>query len=259
VTQVETDPANNYVQSLVNLAETYIDLDALLDVSRDKFFDSGAPGARTGKNGANTVRIGVAYDKAFCFYYYDNFDILRELGAELIFFSPLKDKHLPEGIDGLYIGGGYPEVHAGALSENVSIASEVREVVESGLPVYAECGGLIYLSRAIEDFEGSTYRMSGALPIEYRMQNRATLGYREATSLVDSVLTQKGERLRGHEFHYSTITRASADLETAYELDNGQKEGFIYKNTLATYVHLHFAAKPAVAERFISFCRQNKR
>lgn len=292
VTQVETEPTGSYVESLVELASAHIDLDALLDIARStkappfavaevegytaggrtatgnsgaepgrfgaKAEYCGAAGRKTGENGAKAVRIGVAYDKAFCFYYHDNFDILRRFGAELVFFSPLRDDHLPENLDGLYIGGGYPEVHAGALSGNRAMASEVKGAVESGLPVYAECGGLIYLSRAIEDFDGISHEMSGALPVEYKMQNRATLGYREATALGDSVIARKGERLRGHEFHYSAITKAGAGLQIAYKLDNGREEGFIYKNTLATYVHLHFAGKPELAGRFVAFCRQRR-
>lgn len=265
VTQIETGNGKEYVELLADLAESHIDLEGVLMLAKEAAVQSvildlpriNAGAAEPVNRG--DVKIGVAFDKAFSFYYHDNFDLLKAYGAELVFFSPLEDKHVPEGIDGLYLGGGYPEVYARELSSNSIIASEIRGAVNSGLPVYAECGGLIYLSRIVEDFRGRKYNMSGSLPIGCKMQDRPTLGYREVKALEDSVIFSNGDILRGHEFHYSSVHEVGSGLKPAYAMSSGGKEGFIYKNTLATYVHLHFAGQPEIAKRFVDKCRQETR
>lgn len=260
VTQGETGPNDAYVDALAKLAENYIDLEAVVEIagmSRDDKIGqklSEIERRLAVPTGRPKARIGVAYDKAFSFYYHDNFDLLKANGAEILFFSPIEDKHIPEGIDGLYLGGGYPEVYADALSENKSIAGEIREAAESGVPVYAECGGLIYLSHAIENFNNKVHKMSGVLPITCKMQNRPTLGYREATANTDTIIARAGDILRGHEFHYSSISAIGGEINPAYMMGNGLKEGFVYKNTLASYIHLHFAGRPEIAERFVLSC-----
>jgi len=266
VTQTETDPATDYIDALVDLAEENINLDALINLAHESgqikldydnlFAKYKEHAIRT--PGARRVKIGVALDKAFSFYYHDNFDLLAAHGAELVFFSPLEDEHLPAGLDGLYLGGGYPEVYARELSQNRTMSAEIRRAVEDGVPVYAECGGLMYLSRAIENFDGHAYNMSGALPVKCKMQKRPTLGYREVIAREDSVIASRGDVLRGHEFHYSSITGVGNRLDQAYTMDNGFQEGFVYKNALASYVHMHFAGNLRAAERFISICRSTK-
>ncbi|MBS3908241.1 MAG: cobyrinate a,c-diamide synthase [Actinobacteria bacterium] len=261
VTRVELGPAGDYVDALVELAESYIDLKLLLEIAASTPYPvtsaKSNPPAKTAGNARADVKIGVAFDKAFSFYYRDNFDMLREAGAELVFFSPLEDERLPEDIEGLYLGGGYPEVHAAALAANLSMAADIKRAVEDGMAVYAECGGLIYLSEAVVDFAGNRYRMSGALPIACKMKSRATLGYRVAVAAADSIIAEQGSLLRGHEFHYSEITESANDLERAYEVGVTEHEGFIYNNTLASYIHLHFAGYPRVVERFLASCRAN--
>lgn len=259
ITQVEMGDTADYIDALVALAESYIDLELLLGIAASIPYPAAkakpvAP-AITVNNMSDSVRIGVALDKAFNFYYRDNFDMLREAGAELVFFSPLEHEQLPEGIDGLYLGGGYPEVHAAALAANLTMAAEVKHAVEDGMAVYAECGGLMYLSDAVVDFEGNRHRMSGALPISCKMKSRATLGYRVAVVAADSIIAEQGSLLRGHEFHYSEITESANELERAYEVGVTEHEGFIYNNTLASYIHLHFAGYPRVVERFVASCR----
>ena len=260
VTQGETAPNSGYIDALTKLAESYIDLEAIIEIavkSRDNKIGlilSDLAGAFKSPVGLPKARIAVAYDKAFSFYYRDNFDLLKAYGAELLFFSPIEDKHIPEGIDGLYLGGGYPEVYAEALSENRSMAGEIREAVESSVPVYAECGGLIYLSQAIENFDNKMHMMSGVLPITCKMQNRPVLGYREVITDTDTVIAPAGVVLRGHEFHYSSISTVGDRIRAAYRIGNGLKEGFVYKNTLASYIHLHFAGRPEIAEQFVSGC-----
>ncbi|MBI5101066.1 MAG: cobyrinate a,c-diamide synthase [Nitrospirae bacterium] len=210
------------------------------------------------------IRLAVARDRAFCFYYEDNLDLLRAAGAELVSFSPLSDTALPENISGLYIGGGYPELYAGQLSKNGVMLDAIRAWAESGRPLYAECGGLMYISEGIHDFDGNFFRMAGVYPFETLMKKgRARLGYREVMLKEDCIAGKKGQRLRGHEFHYSEIVtetmKASSD-RTLYSLMNSSgdilsDEGFSQKKTLASYVHLHFGSNPGIASELVNSCR----
>ena len=155
---------------------------------------------------ALTMRIAIARDVAFSFYYDENLDLLRDAGAEIVFFSPLWDSELPPDINAIYLGGGYPELYAGQLSANIAILSAIRAWVAAGRPVYAECGGLMYLSRGIRDFEGRFFEMAGIFPFETAMQRRRSrLGYREIRLKESCILGRAGAILRGHEFHYSNI------------------------------------------------------
>ncbi|MCX5906353.1 MAG: cobyrinic acid a,c-diamide synthase, partial [Deltaproteobacteria bacterium] len=159
-----------------------------------------------GKTGNQTKRvsIGVAYDSAFHFYYRDLFDELELAGCTLTFFSPIADSRLPEGLDALYIGGGYPEAHAAALAANREMLSDIREFASSGRAVYAECGGLMYLCRNLETQEGIIYPMVGVIPASTRMLDRLkSLAYVDVTLNADSLWGARGATLRGHEFHYS--------------------------------------------------------
>jgi cobyrinic acid a,c-diamide synthase len=160
------------------------------------------------------VKIAVAYDRAFCFYYEDNLDLLKEKGAEIITFSPLSDSRLPVDIDALYIGGGYPELYAEQLSKNKSMLEAIRNFSEKNLPVYAECGGFMYLTEGIYDFEDNFYPMAGVFLFKTRMKKgRSKLGYREAVLKVDSIFGGKGTTIRGHEFHYSEIINRTQNTE----------------------------------------------
>ncbi|MFN3478830.1 MAG: cobyrinate a,c-diamide synthase, partial [Thermodesulfovibrionales bacterium] len=208
--------------------------------------------------------IAVAYDKAFCFYYEDNLDLLRRSGAEIVRFSPLYDETIPEA-DAVYIGGGYPELHALGLSKNISMLKAVRDWANSGRPIYAECGGLMYLSRGIYDTNEDFFQMAGVMPIETVMRGeRFHLGYREVELKEDCILGKKGNRLKGHEFHYSEIMKQSspavAGLKEIYSVRNNHGEfvnapGYKFKNTFASYIHIHFGSNPAVAGNFINFIR----
>jgi cobyrinic acid a,c-diamide synthase len=238
------------------------------------------------------VRLAVAHDAAFCFYYEDNFDLLRAAGAEIIFFSPLRDATLPTGISGLYLGGGYPELYAAQLAANGTMRSAIRAAIETGLPTYAECGGLMYLTQSITDLAGKTYPMAGVLPGRSHMRKQLVMGYRIVTAQRDSLLLRRGEQVRGHEFHYSdwvecmadhhyrtkpSLQRGEeprlpgdngpfrdapwtkADFPYAYEIASRQeeeirREGFARDKLLASYVHLHFAADPKLAVNFVNAC-----
>ncbi len=205
------------------------------------------------------IRIALAYDKAFCFYYEDNLDMLREAGAEIIKFSPWSDEQVPDA-DVLYIGGGYPEIHAHALSENESMLESIRAWVDADKPVYAECGGMMYLSKGIYDFDNRFYRMAGVLPFETKMErSRLHLGYREIILKEDCILGKKGDRLKGQEFHYSERTNIgqAASLKTCYRLEpDGAEEGYCIKRVLASYIHVHFCSHPDTAVLFINFVKR---
>jgi len=215
--------------------------------------------------GKKRVRIAVARDKAFCFYYEDNLDLLREAGADLVFFSPLADAVLPPDIDGIYIGGGYPELHAEQLSLNKPMQEAIKGWAESNRPIYAECGGLMYLSKGIWKTEADRYEMTGVFPFDTIMKKtRARLGYREIRLGGDCIPGSGNAVARGHEFHYSEIVEDSAAYPARlFSVTDGSgnmlpAEGFSYKKTLAGYIHLHFGSNPALAKTFINYCKEQR-
>ncbi|MBI5453027.1 MAG: cobyrinate a,c-diamide synthase [Deltaproteobacteria bacterium] len=208
------------------------------------------------KRGA--FRIGVAQDSAFSFYYRENLDILESLGAELVYFSPVRDKALPKGLSGLYFGGGYPELHADKLGKNSRMRAGIKKAADSGMPIFAECGGLMYLGGFIEDPEHKAHPGVSVFPWTTRLlKKRKALGYREVEALAGHPWLFPGAKIRGHEYHYSEMTDA-AGIKKVFRFQVGDKafnEGFAYRNTLATYIHVHFASNPVFASRFASLCR----
>lgn len=211
--------------------------------------------------------IAVARDEVFSFLYEENLDLLRDAGAEIAFFSPLRDAALPAGTGALYLGGGFPQLYATQLSANASIFAAIRATAAHGLPIYAECGGLMYLTEAVVDAEGVAHPMLGLLPGHSVMTPRLTLGYRTVRAVADSWLWRAGETVRGHEFHYSTWERRPEELDMlytclpdAFRLDE-RPEGAHDANVLASYVHVHWLACPHVAARFVAaaraFCENN--
>ena len=192
------------------------------------------------KNVTEPVTIAVARDPAFCFYYQDNFDRLKKFGAELTFFSPMTDP-LPS-CDALYLGGGYPELYADALS-TAPAREQIRDAIGDGLPVYAECGGLTYLAQSLE-YEGATYRMAGVLPAQAIKHDRfQALGYVNATVSASDALLPAGRAYRGHEFHYTAL-ECDRDARFALTLTRGKgicdgKDGLVEHNVLAGYTHAY--------------------
>ncbi|MFZ3253713.1 MAG: cobyrinate a,c-diamide synthase, partial [Syntrophales bacterium] len=185
--------------------EKNLSLAAIIELARQA--EPLAASAAPATAGKKKIPVAVAYDRAFHFYYQDTWDALKSCGGELLFYSPLRDKALPEGAAGLYIGGGYPEVYAEELAANHAMGEALRAFAASGRPVYAECGGLMYLSESLETAPGKRYPMSGVLPAGTRMGNtKKFLGYVEATLKEDSLWGRKGDLFRGHEFHYSELT-----------------------------------------------------
>ncbi len=205
-----------------------------------------------------SVKLAVARDRAFSFYYPDNLELLEQLGAELVFWSPLADTSLPPGIQGLYFGGGFPEVFAEPLSQNRSVRLAVKAAIESGMPTYAECGGLMYLTQQLVDFEERPWDMVGIFPTMTRMQSRLTLGYRRAVAMKDSPLMPSGSVVWGHEFHRSTITnKADTPLYTLQGYDPHSPyvlEGWRSHQVHASYVHLHWGSRPEIPAHFLQSC-----
>lgn len=204
------------------------------------------------------VSIGIAKDRAFCFYYQDNLDLLKELGAELIPFSPAEDKDLPEEISGLLFGGGYPELYLPQLSQNCTMRDQVRNAVKSGMPCLAECGGFMYLNREIGDPEGNVYPMAGVLAGEsYPEKKLGRFGYITLTASKDNLLCKKGQQLKGHEFHYWDCTKTGAAFHAQKPLRKKNWECIVAEeNLFAGYPHIYFYSAPEAAGCFLEVCRK---
>ncbi len=214
----------------------------------------------------NPVKIAVARDKAFCFYYPENLEFLSAAGAELVFFSPISDAALPEDIQGIYLGGGYPELFAQELSLNSALTRQIRDKSDGGMPVYGECGGFMYLCSYIIGMDGLTkYPMAGCFPFTAVMSKKMrSLGYREVTLASDCPVGNKGDVLRGHEFHYSSLEDGSLGCEGMNGIYRASAragrevslEGYQKGNTLGSYMHIHFGSHPGAAKAFVASCRK---
>ncbi len=265
ITAEEGGMSKEMLEKLCDWIEEGIDVNGLLERLPERTIDPVSR-ERTASMDQNVV-IGVARDKPFCFYYQENLRRLEEAGGRIAFFSPLEDPTLPVGVQGLYFGGGYPEMFAERLADNRSLMDEISRLARAGLPIYAECGGMMYLGRAIEDLNSRSWEMAGVLPFTTRMLTRLrSLGYRRVAFNRDTVLGPAGCVGRGHEFHYSDIvgiSEAPGFTDRAYDVA-GRKgplpetPAFVIDNTLASYVHLHFGSNPSLAANFIASCRRWK-
>ena len=264
----EIEDLNRRIDHLADILEETIDLEALTALAQSAPLIPAAPEAKTEhatlkpSNRESAPRIAVARDEAFSFYYEDNLDLLRECGAELVFFSPLHDKILPEA-EGLLLGGGYPELYAKALSENEEMKAQISARAADGMPVLAECGGFMYLQEFLEAEDGNLYRMCGVLPGTCRKTPRAVrFGYVELTNkgTGGEGYLQEGHRIRGHEFHYYDSTD-NGDACLAAKPD-GQRSWdcmVVKGNIMAGFPHLYYPSDPAFAENFVRACRARKR
>lgn len=236
----------------------WCDVDAIVTLARAAPLLPESPATeRIVREGAR-CRIGLAFDEAFHFYYDDNLRRLESLGAELVRFSPIHDAHLLD-VDGLYFGGGYPEVHAEALSRNQSMRKDVAAFAEAQGPIYGECGGLMYLSNGIRTLDGVLHPMVGLIPGEAEMKDRLqALGYVEVEMKGETMLGPSGLRFRGHQFRYSDF-RLPAEVECTYSVRRRRggevfQEGYRKGSTLASYVHAHWASNPLLAQGFVQAC-----
>ena len=209
------------------------------------------------------VNVGVAFDQAFCFYYPENLELLELEGAKLVKFSPMNDQVLPD-VDMLYLGGGYPELHGERLASNVSMRTAIRQFAGRGGPIYAECGGMMYLTQAILDLAGKSHEMVGLFAaVAVMSREEMTLGYRELQISQPCVLGEAGVNVRGHEFHYSLV-EPTGQLQYACTLRDAQgkskgQDGLVVGNTVGLYSHLHFASQPNIAASLIASARMTTR
>ncbi|MBW4475672.1 MAG: cobyrinate a,c-diamide synthase [Tolypothrix brevis GSE-NOS-MK-07-07A] len=243
------------IERLADLGDTCFDWDRLLPLLKSERLPSPAPPL---PRSSFPLQIAVARDRAFNFYYQDNLDLLQQLGAELIFWSPLEDA-LPKNVQGMYFGGGFPEVFAQQLAENTSAREAVKTAIIAGIPTIAECGGLMYLCEEIVDFEGKSWSMVGVLPTTSVMGGRLTLGYRRAVALQGNLLVDAGTTIYGHEFHRSRlIPEPNLPLFQTYRCDSEEttgNEGWnLPMNLHASYIHMHWGACPEIPQRFLKNC-----
>ena len=247
------------LERMANAVERGLELDHLLALAPSRAFDVPPRVVVRPR-----VTIGIARDPAFQFYYAENLDLLRAMGAALVEWSPLSDAEPPD-VDGLYFGGGYPELHAERLADNAGCRKSVRRLVlDEGRPVYAECGGLMYLAESLEDAHGRTHEMVGVLPGHVTMRPlRMSLGYVDVTLTLPTLLGPAGTRARGHEFHFSTLTAVPTTVPRAYTVaahgGASRAEGYVVGRALLSYMHLHFASNPALAESFVDACAEARR
>ena len=261
-TVLDAERLEQQIDTLASLAETHFKIESLLRLDCPLVIP--IPAAKTTvmtPAESPSLRIGVARDRAFSFYYEDNLELLREQGAEIVPFSPIADRALPAGLDALYFGGGYPELYTRELSANTAMFEQVRAFVRSGGHVYAECGGLLYLSQQLSTLEGGVYPLLGIMPLAMEMTGQLVdFGYVTVTFTQDCLLGAAGSSIRGHSFHYSRIC-SSSEVATSYQVEfslsgKRQREGFTCGSVLASYVHLHFRANPVVARHFVAALRR---
>ncbi|MBN2810254.1 MAG: cobyrinate a,c-diamide synthase [Deltaproteobacteria bacterium] len=247
----ENHKSEKWFSLLAEGAEKHINIEQLLQLTqirRPQYEEKSLP---ANINTPAKKRLAIARDAAFNFYYHDNLKLLEDAGFELVDFSPLEDLRLPRNIAGLYVGGGFPEVFAQKLAGNERMRESIRSFAEEGGHIYAECGGFMYLGQNITDNKGLCFPMCGIFAANSKMSGALrSLGYREVTTLAETVFGPTGTILRGHEFHWSEMTFKD-DAHTklfiqSNSLGEKNKSGIIGKNTLASYVHLHFLSNPEV-------------
>lgn len=251
--------SSSFWDRLASFITEHVDLAALLTLAHTAGKLPQAPQCAKAPTQRQHIRLGVAQDAAFCFFYHDNFQRLRDAGAELAFFSPLADAGLPNDLDALWIGGGYPELRAEALATNVTMCENVRRFAAAGRPIYAECGGLMYLCKTLHDTAALSHFMVEVFPFTTRMTPRwRALGYREITATPGNPFFPVGLRLRGHEFHYSEIVedapktdRVQSTLTLQDSHGSTRNEGFTIGRTLGTYAHVHLGSHPDAARFFV--------
>ena len=259
--------AEDLVRRLIETIQAHTDMDAIVAMAGHTREIPGSPSTHMHDTCAarstnkEDVRIGIAMDQAFSFYYEENLASLERNGARLIFFSPLKDTRLPD-LDAVYLGGGYPELFADALSQNRAMLHALTDRINRGMPCYGECGGMMYLSRGIHLTDGTFFPMVGALPFSVRMlDGMRSLGYREVEFRSSCILGNAGTKARGHEFHYSEIVDQWANnWQPAYITKNARGEpvgdqGYLDHNILSSYVHLHFCSNSSIARNFVEYAR----
>jgi cobyrinic acid a,c-diamide synthase len=259
----ESDGADQSVKRLGEKLEPYLDMEQILSISkRCKVPSSSAiPVKEQGREEGPQVKIGVIFDQVFNFYYPENLEALRQWGADLVFINSLQDQ-LPQ-VDGLYVGGGFPEFFLEKLEKNKELRQDLWRAIDQGLPVYAECAGLMYLCEKIH-WQGRFYEMVGAIPAEVEISEKPEgHGYVMAEVMEENPLFPMGLTIRGHEFHHSKVSikksvKCAYQVRRGYGID-GQRDGILYKNIFAAYTHLHALGTPSWAEAFVSLTAKEGR
>lgn len=264
----EADRVTPLLDRLSDLVEQHIDLDRTMALAQQAATPIRAAARlcqAEPSSGAPRVRLAWAQDEVFHFTYQENLDLLSAAGVDVVMFSPLRDAALPQDIDALWLGGGFPELYAEALAANASMRQAIRAGGENGLPIYAECGGFMYLCEWLENQEGQRYPQVGLISGGTRMTDRLQqFGYAEATFLHDTLLGPEGTTVRGHRFHYSVYEPGGSPPACAYHITRQRTgeshlEGFHHRNVLATYFHVHMGSRPQMALYFAAFCGRLKR
>ncbi len=254
----ELPKINSIFSRLADRAQTSFNWDKLFPLIKTNIsFPDNPPIFPSSK-----VKIAIAKDAAFNFYYQDNLDILAKLGAELIDWSPINDRDIPKDIQGLYFGGGFPEVFARQLAANKNVLEQLKQLILGGIPTYAECGGLMYLCEQLVDLKQKYWSMVGVIPSTVSMETKLTLGYRKAIALQDTSLIQAQETITGHEFHRSQIQTPPNNplwqLQGFHQSSPQIIEGWQVENLHASYLHIHWGENQHLAQRFINNCENYK-
>lgn len=246
------------ISKIAKTMSNFIDVDKIIQMGNKVPSFESIPKE---KNQKQKATIAVALDESFNFYYQDNLDALKKEGAKIVFFSPVSDLKVPD-CDGIYIGGGFPEVIGDTLEKNSRMQKNIKTLAESGMPIYAECGGLMYLTKSI-DYGSKKFKMVGLYDATTMMQKKLKLNYTKASVVNDCLIAKTSRTIQGHEFHFSELESVSKDSQFAYDLSIGigvknQKDGLMQYNTLASYMHLHFA-QPSIARNFVQNCIKHSR
>ena len=257
----EENTALEVVDKIGAAIDSQVDLDSIINLANNASQLAEEKAEIVNKE-QTKVKIAIAKDEAFSFYYPESIAVLEKMGARIIYFSPLKDEKLPKA-DGLILGGGFPEMFAEKLSANESMLSDIREKAENNLPIYAECGGYMYLMESLTDFAGRNYKMAGIIPNRAVMKEKLQMvGYVTAKFNFATVLGEKDDEVHGHEFHFSTEELEPKDAPFIFmRLRNGQEypAGYAAKNILGSYLHLHFVGNEGLAKNFIDKCKAYRR
>lgn len=257
VTASEVVDLRGKLDRIANVMRDTVDIDGLLGLAATASpLQDGAWQGAPAETPSPAPCIAIANDDAFCFYYADALRLLEHLGARLVRFSPLKDTCLPEGVSGLYLGGGYPELHARELSENLPMRSVIAAAIATGMPTIAECGGFMYLHETMEDDQGVAFEQVGAIKgASYRTSRLGRFGYITLTAETDGMLAQKGQQLRAHEFHYwDSDTTGNAFNAEKPQSQRSWECGFSTRSLYAGYPHLYLPSQPDAARRFVHAC-----
>jgi len=260
IPQREKASPETFLNTLINFIEEHLDVDKIISIAKSaEDLPKSSNIVYPKYSYKKKLAVGVAFDESFNFYYQDNLDMLRAYGADIRFFSTIKDDGIPSDVSGLYIGGGFPEMLPERLGANTSMLKSIKKAAEDGMPIYAECGGLMFLTDSITDFKNRSHKMVGLLNAKTVMTRKLTLNYTLADVIADNPLSRVNDVLRGHEFHYSRILEIPRDAKFAYRMKiglgiDGKHDAWLEHKVLASYMHMHFAYRRSLVKNFLRTC-----